>query len=111
TLFVAHGVTAKALIFGLIAGNTLAVLTWAFLCAPVAVKVRLTLYWKMRKICGPNLSRIYNIVNAVMFCFLDGAMISVSATAVGLPFDIAMPTLNDWLPTGIGWVIAVLIVG
>src|SRR5699024_3602713 len=48
TLFVAHGVTAKALIFGLIAGNTLAVLTWAFLCAPVAVKVRLTLYWKMR---------------------------------------------------------------
>lgn len=111
TLFVAHGVTAKALIFGLIAGNTLAVLTWAFLCAPVAVKVRLTLYWKMRKICGPNLSRIYNIVNAVMFCFLAGAMISVSATAVGLPFDIAMPTLNDWLPTGIGWVIAVLIVG
>ncbi len=111
TLFVAHGVSASDLVLGLLVGNTLAVLSWAFLCAPVAVRVRLTLYWQMRKICGPRLALIYNIVNAIMFCFLAGSMIAVSATAVGLPFNIAMPTLNDWLPTGIGWVIAVLAVG
>ncbi|HYW36000.1 MAG TPA: hypothetical protein VE868_11370 [Balneolaceae bacterium] len=111
TLFVAHGVTAKALIFGLLVGNTLAVLTWALLCAPVAVKVRLTLYWKVRKTCGVNLAYIYNVVNAIMYCFLAGSMIAVSATAVGLPFHIAMPTLNDWFPTSIGWVITVFIVG
>ncbi len=111
TLFVAHGVSASDLVLGLMVGNTLAVLTWAFLCAPVAVKKRLTLYWQLRKICGPNLALIYNIVNAVMFCFLAGSMIAVSATAVGLPFHITMPTLNDWLPTGVGWVIAVLAVG
>lgn len=111
TLFVAHGVSAWDLFLGLMVGNTLAVLTWAFLCAPVAVKTRLTLYWQLRKICGPNLALLYNIVNAIMFCFLAGAMIAVSATAVGLPFHITMPTLNDWLPTGVGWVITVLIVG
>ncbi len=111
TLFVAHGVSAWDLFTGLMIGNLLAVMSWAFLCAPVAVKVRLTLYWQMRKICGPNLALIYNIVNAIMFCFLAGSMIAVSATAVGLPFHITMPTLNDWLPTGVGWVVTVLIVG
>lgn len=111
TLFVAHGVSAGDLFWGLLVGNLLAVCTWAFLCAPVAVKVRLTLYWKLRKICGPNLAMIYNVVNGIMYCFLAGSMIAVSATAVGLPFHVAMPTLNDWLPTSVGWVVAVLCVG
>jgi purine-cytosine permease-like protein len=110
-LFVAHGVSAVDLIFGLIVGNLLAVLSWAFLCAPVAVKTKLTLYWQLNKICGGNLALLYNIVNAVMFCFLAGAMITVAATAVGLPFNIPMPGLDDWLPTSVGWVITVFAVG
>ncbi|MEX0771084.1 MAG: hypothetical protein WD035_10145 [Balneolaceae bacterium] len=110
-LFVAHGVAAYDLIWGLILGNVLAVLSWAFLCAPVAVRSKLTLYWQLRKICGSKLAWLYNIVNAVMFCFLAGAMISVSATAVGLPFGIAMPGLGDWLPTSVGWVVTVFAVG
>ncbi|WP_234572585.1 purine-cytosine permease family protein [Rhodohalobacter sp. 614A] len=110
-LFVAHGVAAGELIWGLIAGNVLAVLSWAFLCAPVAVQTKLTLYEQLKKICGPKLSSIYNVVNAVMFCFLAGSMIAVSATAVGLPFGIPMPELGDWLPTSIGWVVTVFLVG
>lgn len=110
-LFVAHGVAAVDLVWGLIIGNILAVLSWAFLCAPVAVKTKLTLYWQMKKICGDKLALIYNIVNALMFCFLAGSMIAVSATAVGLPFGIAMPSLGDWLPTSLGWVITVFFVG
>ena len=110
-LFVAHGVGAVDLIWGLIAGNVLAVLSWAFLCAPVAVKTKLTLYEQLKKICGPKLSTIYNIVNALMFCFLAGSMIAVSATAVGLPFGIPMPELGDWLPTSVGWVVTVFLVG
>jgi purine-cytosine permease-like protein len=110
-LFVAHGVSAVDLVSGLILGNLLAVLSWAFLCAPVAVKSRLTLYWQLQKICGNKLALIYNIVNAVMFCFLAGAMITVAATAVGLPFNIPMPGLDDWLPTSIGWIITVFMVG
>jgi purine-cytosine permease-like protein len=110
-LFVAHGVTAGGLIFGLLAGNLLAVLSWAFLCAPIATKARLTLYYMLERICGSKLTAIYNVVNALMFCFLAGAMIAVSATAVGIPFDLTMPSLNDWLPNSPGWIVAVLIVG
>src|SRR5699024_5135378 len=110
-LFVAHGVAAVDLVWGLIIGNVLAVLSWAFLCAPVAVKTKLTLYWQLKKICGSRLASIFNVVNALMFCFLAGAMIAVSATAVGLPFGIAMPTLGDWLPTSFGWIITVFVVG
>jgi purine-cytosine permease-like protein len=110
-LFVAHGVTASDLILGLFVGNLLAVLSWAFITAPIAVKTRLNLYWHLRKITGPYLLVIYNIVNALMFCFLAGSMISVAATAVGLPFDMTMPGLNDMLPNSAGWVVTVFLVG
>jgi cytosine permease len=110
-LFVAHGVTAIDLFLGLLLGNILAVLSWTFLTAPIAVKTRLTLYWHLRKICGPHVTFVYGIVNAVMFCFLAGSMVAVSATAVGIPFDMSMPGLNDMYPTGVVWVIVVLILG
>jgi len=110
-LFVAHGVSASDLFLGLIVGNILAVLSWAFYCAPIAVKTRLTLYWQLRKICGPYINFVYSIVNAVMFCFLAGAMIAVSATAVGLPLKMPMPTLQDMYPTSISWVLVVILVG
>jgi len=41
-LFVAHGVTAVDFFGGLLLGNILAVLSWAFLAAPIAVRTRLT---------------------------------------------------------------------
>ena len=110
-LFVAHGVSAGDLIFGLLLGNIMAVLSWAFLCAPIAVKERITLYYKLEKICGKNLTTIYNLVNALMFCFLAGSMIAVSATAVGIPFHLPMAKLSDWLPHSFSWVVIVLIVG
>jgi hypothetical protein len=39
-----------------------------------------------------------------MFCFLAGAMITVSATAVGVWFRFPMPGLNDFYPNSAGWV-------
>jgi purine-cytosine permease-like protein len=110
-LFVAHGASARDLIFGLLIGNILAVLSWAFLTARVSEKKRITLYYQLEKIAGKRLSLGYNLVNALMFCFLAGAMIAVSATAVGIPFDLAMPSLNDILPNSPGWVITVFAVG
>ena len=38
-------------------------------------------------------------------------MIAVSATAVGIPFNMTMPSLNDFFPNSIGWIIAVFAVG
>jgi purine-cytosine permease-like protein len=110
-LFVAHGVAAGDLIGGLLVGNFLAVLSWALICAPIATKFRLTLYYMLEKICGNKLTAVYNSVNALMFCFLAGSMIAVSATAVGIPFNLNMPSLNQWLPNNFEWVIIVMIVG
>jgi len=110
-LFVAAGVSAFDVVFGLLLGNALAVLSWMVLTAPIAVRARLTLYHQLEKICGRHLVTLYNLANGVMFCFLAGAMITVSATAVGVWVDFPMPGLNDVYPNSVGWVLAVLAVG
>ncbi|NDC87590.1 MAG: hypothetical protein EB075_02075, partial [Bacteroidetes bacterium] len=110
-LFVAHGVAAFDLMAGLLIGNLLAVLSWGFICAPIATRTRLNQYWQLRRVVGPGLLVVYNIVNALMFCFLAGSMISVAATAVGLPFDMPMPGLSDFYPTSMAWVYTVMGVG
>lgn len=110
-LFVAAGVSAFDLVFGLLLGNLLAVLSWMFLCAPIAVRARLTLYHQLEKICGRHLVTLYNLANGIMFCFLAGAMITVAATAVGVWIDYPMPALTDVYPNSIGWVLAVFAIG
>ena len=110
-LFVAAGVSAFDVVVGLIAGNALAVLSWMLLCAPIATRARLTLYYQLENICGRKLVTLYNLANGLMFCFLAGAMITVSATAVGVWFDFKMPGLNDLYPNSVGWVLAVLAAG
>lgn len=110
-LFVAAGVSGFDLIAGLLVGNALAVLSWMLICAPIATRVRLTLYYQLEKICGRNLVTVYNLANGVMFCFLAGAMITVSATALGVWFKFPMPKLNDLYPNSVGWVVAVFAVG
>ncbi len=109
--FVLHGVTAKDLLIGLFAGNLLAVLSWTFICAPIAIRTRLTLYWYLRKIAGPGLTFIYNLANAVLYCILAGAMISVSATAIGLAFRIEVPSLDAVFPNSLGWVLLTFAIG
>ncbi|HMQ47879.1 MAG TPA: hypothetical protein PKA00_10510 [Saprospiraceae bacterium] len=110
-LFLTAGVSAFDLIVGLLIGNFLAVLSWRFLTAELATKYRLTLYFQLEKICGKNLVTLYNLANGVLFCFLAGSMITVSATAVGIPFNMEMPKLTDTMPNGITWVLIVLILG
>lgn len=109
--FVLHGIRAADLLLGLLFGNLLAVLSWTFICAPVAVRTRLTLYWYLRKIAGPGVTFIYNIANAFLYCVLAGAMISVSATAVCLVFGVKAPRLGAWLPSSSGWVAVTLVIG
>ena len=111
-LFIAWGATAVDVILGLLLGNILAVLTWRYLTAPIATDLRMTLYYKLEKICGRKLVSIYNVANGVLFCFLAGAMVTVSATAVGVPFPgVRMPTFSDMLPTGVAWCVVVLLLG
>lgn len=110
-LFLAAGVSAFDFFAGLLLGNFLAVLSWMFFTAPIATRVRLTLYYHLEKICGRRLVVLYNTVNGVMFTVQAGAMITVSATVLGVYFNFRMPELNDTLPTGFGWIAAVLLTG
>ncbi len=109
--FVLHGVTLADLVVGLLIGNLLAVLSWTFVCAPIATRTRLTLYWYLRKIIGPGLTFVYNLANAVLYCILAGAMIAVAATAVGLGFGLPTPALTDVYPTSVIWVLVTLAIG
>jgi NCS1 family nucleobase:cation symporter-1 len=108
-LFVSLGVSTYDIIIGLLLGNLLAVLTWALICAPIAVQTRLTLYAYLEKIAGARFIKLYSVINGILFSIIAGAMITVSASAVRIPFDIA-PQVN-WYPTSISFVLVVMAVG
>ena len=108
-LFVTWGASTYDVLVGLLWGNLLAVLSWALICAPIGVQTRLTLYWYLRKIGGPTVMVVYNLLNAVLYCILAGCMITVAASAVRIPFGIEPQT--GWLPTDPWFVVVVLCVG
>jgi len=49
----------------------------------------MTLYYQLERIAGGGLVKFYNLINGLLFCFLAGAMVTVSASAVGVPFGIS----------------------
>ena len=108
-LLVSFGASATDIVLGLLLGNLLAVVSWTFVCAPIAVGTRLTLYWYLRRIAGPGVTLLYNLCNAIMYCILAGAMITVSASAVRLAFGI--PAQTKWYPEDMRFVLVVLAVG
>tara|TARA_B100001057_G_scaffold498741_1_gene606835 strand:- start:2317 stop:3711 length:1395 start_codon:yes stop_codon:yes gene_type:complete len=110
-LFLTVGVSAFDLLAGLFFGNLMAVISWRYITANIAVRERFTLYFKLEKISGKKLVNFYNVANGVLFCFLAGSMITVSATAVGVPTGMEMPKLTDVMPNSITWIIVVLVIG
>ena len=108
-MFVTWGVSAGDVLYGLLWGNGLAVLTWALVCAPIATDTRLTLYAYLEKIAGPGIIRIYSAVNGTLFCVLAGAMITVSASAIRILF--AIPPQVNWYPSSPAFVLVALAVG
>lgn len=99
-------------IWGLLAGNTMAVLSWAFLTAPVAVKTRLTIYWQLKKVVGPWLTFAYSAFYAFILCLMAGAMVNVAVTSISIPFGIPNPDYlaGDLLPS-LPWMGIALVVG
>ena len=108
-LFVNWGASVRDIFLGLTVGNLLAVLTWTLVCAPIAVETRLTLYWYLRRIAGPAVTALYNVLNAALYCVLAGAMITVSASAIRIPFHI--PPQTRWYPDDARFVLLVVAVG
>ncbi len=86
--FVAMGATIYDILIGLLIGNTLAALSFWLITAPIAVKTRLSLYTYIEHNLGELASRLYNGANVLIFVAISAAMITVSATAVRVLFDI-----------------------
>ncbi|MBL4765403.1 MAG: nucleoside transporter [Colwellia sp.] len=108
-LFVTLGVSTYDVILGLALGNLLAVLMWGLVCAPIAVRTRLTLYAYLEKVAGPGIVKIYSVVNGVLFCIIAGAMITVSASAIRIPFGI--PPQVTWYPSSFSFVLVAVVCG
>lgn len=111
-LLVIHGVSAFDALVGLFVGNILATLSWALMTAPIAVRERLTAYWQIRKVAGPWLTVAYSGAFAIIFSFLAGAMISVSATAITLPMGIESPNFaaGETVPS-LPWMGVAIVIG
>ncbi|MCM4156431.1 hypothetical protein [Gramella sp. AN32] len=107
--FVSLGAGVQDIILGLLIGNILAVLSWTFITAPIAVQTRLSLYTYLNKIAGDSMTKLYNWANAIIFTVISAAMITVSASAVRLLFDI--PAQLHWYSTNLGFLLIVVAVG
>lgn len=106
---VALGVSTSDLLWGLLIGNLFAVLSWAWVCSPVAVRSRMTIYWYLERLAGKRFSLIYNLLNGLIFAVVSGAMITVSASAFRVVTTI--PPQTAWYPQSISFVALVLFVG
>jgi len=106
---VTWGVTTREIIVGLLIGNLLATLTYAFLCAPIAVDTRKTLYSYLREVLGPYMQKIYNVVWGLASIAMAGSMLNVSASALRVIFGIT-PQL-EWYPTSFKFILLVLLLG
>lgn len=106
---VGYGCSCFDIFVGLAIGNLLATLTYRFLCAPIAVDTRQSLYNYLRKIVGPNVQKIYNIIFGLGFAALAACGISISATAIKGFFGV--PTQLEWYPTDWRFVAIVLVLG
>jgi len=107
--FVALGASTRDILIGLLVGNILAILSWTFITAPIAVQTRLSLYTYLNKIAGDSMTSLYNWANVLIFTVISAAMITVSCTAVRLLFSI--PAQLEWYPTDGLFVVIVLAVG
>lgn len=106
---VSWGCPAKDILLGLIIGNILAMLSFTFCCATIAVDTRLTLYSYLKKILGPHAQKLYNLVWSICSITLAASGICVSATAIREVVGVEIQ--HEWYPTSIGFVIIVLVLG
>ena len=101
-LLVTWGVRATELLLGLLVGNFLATLMYAWVCAPIAVDTRLSLFAYLRKATGPWFQKAYSAAWGLTSICYAATMTAIAATslrqAVGFPIQTA------WYPTSAGCV-------
>lgn len=106
--FASWGASPAQVIIGLIIGNLLAVLSWAMICSPVAVRARITLYYYLERLAGKKVTQYYNILNGIIFAVIAGGMITISASPINTMLG-GNPQVN-WYPTSPVFVIVALMI-
>ncbi|WP_348827145.1 hypothetical protein [Halomonas sp. RT37] len=107
--FVGLGAGIWDILIGLVIGNTLAILSFTLITAPIAVGTRLSLFAYLERIAGNVMAKLYNGANVVIFAAISAAMITVSATAVRVLFHVP-PQVAPY-PTDMAFVIIAFAVG
>lgn len=107
--FASWGASPWQVLMGLLLGNTLAVLSWAWVCAPVAVRTRLTLYAYLEHSFGWQMVRVYNVLNGLIFSVIAGGMLTIAALALNALLHGTAQV--HWYPTSWVFVCAVLVLG
>ena len=107
--FVGLGAGIWDILIGLVIGNTLAILSFTLITAPIAVGTRLSLFAYLERIAGNVMAKLYNGANVVIFAAISVAMITVSASAFRVLTDI--PPQVGLYPTSASFVILALLVG
>ena len=108
-VLVLWGCKATDIFLGLIVGNILATCTYAFICAPIAVNTRLTLYSYLKKVVGVKMQKIYNFVWGIASIAMAASMLTVSVSAVREVFNVAPQT--KWYPTDIKFILISIVLG
>lgn len=107
--FVILGASMVDVLIGLAIGNLLAVLSFRFLAAPIAVGTRMSVYTYLSRIAGGTTSKVFNALNAFLFAIISAAMITVSATAFRLVLGFEAQT--EPFPTSLSFIILALAFG
>ncbi|WP_298805867.1 hypothetical protein [uncultured Pseudokineococcus sp.] len=107
--FVILGASFVDVLIGLAVGNALAVLSFRFLTAPIAVQTRMSVYTYLSRIAGGVTTKLFNGVNALIFAIISAAMITVSATAFRIVLD--FPAQEQAYPTSVGFIVLAVVFG
>lgn len=108
-LFVLHGVSATAVILGLLIGNILAVLSWTLFCAPLAVKTRLTLFYLLEKIAGRKLVSLFNAISGLQSTLFASFMAIVAAGGIVLMTGLPNQPFTQMHPSHFSWILLIII--
>ena len=107
--FVILGASFTDVLIGLAIGNLLAVLSFRFLTAPIAVQTRMSVYTYLSRVAGGVTTKLFNGVNALVFAIISAAMITVSATAFNIVLD--FPAQAQAYPTSVSFIVLAVVLG
>ena len=108
-LFVLHGVSATAVILGLLIGNILAVVSWTLFCAPLAVKTRLTLFYLLEKIAGRKLVSLFNAISGLQSTVFAAFMAIVAAGGIVLMTGLPNQSFSQMQPSHFSWILLIIV--